>query len=211
MAETWPGTGLLLRSPAVELAPMTAELLDALALLLPDDIELDPAVPLPPGEVRAARREAYRTAVRRDREGFDPDGWKLHLAVRLPTGALAGVQTIEAERFAAERTVDSASWLVPEARGRGIGIRMREAVLALAFGPLAADAAITSAWRDNAASLGVSRHLGYRYERTSRLVTPERDGELVHLRLSRAAWLASGSGQDVLVTGARPELFGTGP
>lgn len=211
MTVAWPAAGLLLRSPAVELRPMTEELLDAVALLLPDDLELDPAIPLPAGDRRAARRDAYRAALHRDRDAFGPDGWKLHLAVRLPTGALVGVQTIEAERFAAERTVDSASWLAPEARGRGIGIRMREAMLALAFGPLGAEAAITSAWRDNAASLGVSRHLGYGFERVSRHVTPERDDELVHLRLSRATWLASGLGRDVVITGVQPEAFGADP
>ena len=42
---------------------------------------------------------------------------------------------------------------------------MRRAVLALAFGPLGAEAAITSAWPDNGASLGVSQSLGYLPER----------------------------------------------
>ncbi len=38
---------------------------------------------------------------------------------------------------------------------------MRAAVLTLAFGPLAAEYAIGSAWSDNHASLAVSRALGY--------------------------------------------------
>ena len=57
MTVAWPSAGLLLRSPAVELTPMTEELLHALALRLPDDLELDPAIPLPPGELRTARNE----------------------------------------------------------------------------------------------------------------------------------------------------------
>ena len=48
------------------------------------------------------------------------------------------------------------------ARGTGLGKAMRRAVLSLAFDHLGARAAITSAWHDNHASLGVSRSLGYR-------------------------------------------------
>jgi RimJ/RimL family protein N-acetyltransferase len=59
--------------------------------------------------------------------------------------------------FLALRTVDTSSFLIPSAHGRGYGKQMRAAVLALAFGPLHAPAAITSAWHDNHASLGVSR------------------------------------------------------
>jgi hypothetical protein len=54
--------------------------------------------------------------------------------------------------------------------------------LALAFGPLQAQAAITSAWHDNHASLGVSRALGYRpngeslHARGHQTGCPARDG-----------------------------------
>jgi RimJ/RimL family protein N-acetyltransferase len=57
--------------------------------------------------------------------------------------------------------VDSSSFLTGAVRGRGLGKQMRAAVLTLAFGPLGARFAITSAWSDNHASLGVSRALGY--------------------------------------------------
>lgn len=43
-------------------------------------------------------------------------------------------------------TVDSASWFVPSARGRGIGKAMRAAVLNFACGSLQAQAAVTAAW-----------------------------------------------------------------
>jgi RimJ/RimL family protein N-acetyltransferase len=208
MESTWPGRGLVLRSPAVELVAVTDALVEALQAVLPPDLELDPAVPLPPGDLPTARGLAFAAALRRDRDRFSPDDWKLHLAVRCPDGALVGLQTVEAERFREDRIVDSASWLIAGARGRGIGMRMREAALSFAFGSLGAVAAVSSAWHDNAASLGVSRRLGYRYDRTSRLVTPDRDDDLVHVRLDRADWLASGLGRDVEVTGARPAEFG---
>ncbi|MGN6742469.1 MAG: GNAT family N-acetyltransferase [Amnibacterium sp.] len=208
MAAPWQGAGLALRSRSVTLTAVDDALLADLAVLLPDDLELDPAIPLPAGDRGAARRAAFAAALRQDRDRFRPEGWKLHLAVRSPTGRLVGLQTLEAEGFARERTVDSASWLVPAARGQGVGTAMREAVLAFAFGTLGAEWAVSSAWHDNAASLGVSRRLGYRYERTSRLATPDRDDVLLHLRLDRRDWLASERGRDVVVSGADPAMFG---
>jgi RimJ/RimL family protein N-acetyltransferase len=208
MAVQWPAEGLTIRSPVVRLAPVSEALLPAVLDALPDDLELDPAVPLGPGTRAAGRRAAYEHALRGDRASFTVDAWKLHLVVRRPGGDIVGLQTVEAERFPSERTVDSASWLVPAERGRGLGTAMREAMLSFAFGPLGARAAVSSAWRDNAASLGVSTRLGYRFERVSVLETPERQGELVHVRLDRAAWLDSGRGREVDVRGVQPELFG---
>lgn len=205
MVVRWPAEALEIRARDLELAPLTEELLPAVLELLPDDVELDPAVPLRPRP--AARRDAYERAVRRDRSSFGPRAWKLHLVVRV-AGTIVGVQTVEAERFPAERTVDSASWLGPEHRGLGIGTRMREAMLAFAFGSLGAQAAVSSAWRDNVASLGVSARLGYRFERVSMHRTPERQGELVHVRLDLDTWTRSGRGRDVTVTGLARELFG---
>jgi RimJ/RimL family protein N-acetyltransferase len=99
---------------------------------------------------------------------------------------------------------------VTAARGRGLGKQMRIAVLALAFGPLAAEAAITSAWHDNHASLGVSRALGYQPNGESLHAHPGRLDVLTHLRLLRADWLASGLGDQVEITGfdACLPLFG---
>ena len=96
------------------------------------------------------------------------------------------------------------------ARGRGYGQQMRGAVLALAFGPLQAQAAITSAWHDNHASLGVSRALGYRPNGESLHARGERVDVMQHMRLRRADWLASGRGDHVAISGfdaCRP-LFG---
>ena len=114
------------------------------------------------------------------------------------------------DSFPTLRTVDSSSFLVTKARGRGLGKQMRAAVLALAFGPLEAVAAITSAWHDNHASLGVSRALGYRPNGESLHAHPGRVDVLRHMRLLRADWLASGTGDQVEITGfdaCRP-LFG---
>ncbi len=87
---------------------------------------------------------------------------------------------------------------------------MRTAVLALAFGPLEAEAAITSAWHDNHASLGVSRARGYRPNGESRHSHPGKVNVMKHMRLLRADWLASGIGANVEITGFGPgrPLFG---
>jgi RimJ/RimL family protein N-acetyltransferase len=81
---------------------------------------------------------------------------------------------------------------------------MRTAVLTLAFGSLGAEYAITSAWHDNAASLGVSRSLGYADNGVVRHRRDEGADEMVHLRLSRETWEASGLSGGVDVEGFEP-------
>ena len=104
-----------------------------------------------------------------------------------------------------------APWPRATTRGRGLGKQMRAAVLALAFGPLRAAAAISSAVVDNASSLGVSRALGYRDTHRSLL---EHSGEtLQHVRLERATWDASGHARGIVLSGVEPALpfFGLDP
>jgi RimJ/RimL family protein N-acetyltransferase len=96
---------------------------------------------------------------------------------------------------------------VVDVRGRGIGKQMRRAVLTLAFAALAAEAAITSAWHDNQASLGVSRALGYRPNGESLHRRADSVDVMTHLRLGRSDWPGA---TDVEVDGfdaCRP-LFG---
>jgi RimJ/RimL family protein N-acetyltransferase len=88
------------------------------------------------------------------------DDWRLPFAV-WRDGDPVGVQELEARNFAVLRTVESSSFLVPEARGKRIGQEMRRAVLSLAFDHLGGEVATSGAWEDNAASLGVSRAVGY--------------------------------------------------
>jgi RimJ/RimL family protein N-acetyltransferase len=121
-------------------------------------------------------------------------------------GVVVGVQSLEAEDFLAVRTVDSGSWLVRSARGRGVGVAMRMAVLGLAFGHLDALAAVSSARRDNGASLGVSRHLGYRENGVSLNASGSGLVELQHMRLTAEDWHASDRRRHVLVTGFEPCL-----
>ena len=145
--------------------PVTDADLAALAALLPDDVELDPRAEQFPGlEDSRDRQRRFVQGAWHSRGSWSPRSWCLDLGVEAE-GELVGLQSLEGDDFGALRTVDSASWLVVAARGRGIGTAMRAAALGLAFDHLGAVAAVTSAVLDNHASLGVSRRLGYARQR----------------------------------------------
>ncbi len=151
---TWPLHELVLTTPDLVLRGMTeSDALD-LARVVPADLEHDPALAhVSPG---ADVLQAYW----RYNGSWTPTDWVICFTV-LHHGRPIGLQALEGKDFALRRTVDTHSWLVADARGSGLGKQMRTAVLSLAFDHLAAAYAITEAWDDNAASLGVSRSLGY--------------------------------------------------
>jgi RimJ/RimL family protein N-acetyltransferase len=208
----WPLFDLRLRTEELELRPMTEADLTQLADELPDDLEQDPAsTTYDVADARVGRGIIVHQGYWKYYGSWRPEAWRLNFVVR-HGGRLIGVQELEGNDFLALRTVDTSSYLVATARGQGLGKRMRAAVLALAFGPLAAEVAITSAWHDNHASLGVSRALGYQPNGESRM---NREGGrgvdvLTHLMLKRDDWLASGLGDDVEIERFDPcrPLFG---
>jgi RimJ/RimL family protein N-acetyltransferase len=184
----WPIFDLRLRCRDVQLRPVREADLPELAALEPEDYEMDPRLEMLPGLTdRQNRQRLFHQTYWKAMGTWSPSSWALHMAVR-HEDRLVGVQTVEGENFPVLRTVDTASWLVPEVRGRGIGVAMRIAVLGLAFDHLGAVAAITSAREDNHASLGVSRRVGYRDNGVS--FVAERSGRVLlqHLRLTAAEW-----------------------
>ena len=209
----WPLFDLRLRVGELDLRPMTEADLLPLADLLPDDVELDPDATRYPGLSEAANRRVIGFQhYWRSYGSWRPEQWRLAFCVRAG-GELVGVQELEGEDFPLLRTVDSASHLVVPARGRGIGQQMRRAVLALAFGPLQAQAAISSAWHDNYASLAVSRALGYRPNGESLHRRGDGVDTMQHLRLRRSDWLAGNGAAGVEIEGVEPCLpyFGLEP
>ena len=94
------------------------------------------------------------------RANWAPDDWTLDLAV-WADGKLAGTQGIRGVNFAVYRSVGTGSWLGQRFQGLKIGVEMRSAALSFAFDHLAAERAMSEAFLDNAASVGVSRSLGY--------------------------------------------------
>jgi len=206
----WPLFDLRLASPDLTLRPMTEADLVTMADLLPDDVEQDPAATrFAVGGDRLSRGMVTHQDYWRACGNWRPQAWRLGFVVSA-AGQIIGVQELEGNDFPVLRTVDTSSFLVEAARGRGYGKQMRRTVLALAFGPLGSQAAITSAWQDNHASLGVSAAVGYRWH--GEHFHPSGDGVdvMVHMRLTSAGWLASGGASGVQVSGfdaCRP-LFG---
>jgi RimJ/RimL family protein N-acetyltransferase len=203
----WPLAGLRLRCREVSLRPVREADLPTLADMLPADFEQDPRLELFPGlSDRENQRRLFHQGYWRSLGTWSPSSWALHFAVAYQ-GALVGVQTLEGEDFPVLRTVDSASWLVPEVRGQGLGVAMRTAVLGLSFDHLGAVAAVSSAVAGNAASLGVSRRIGYAENGVGLIAVPGGAvEELRHLRLTAEAWRAAGHGRAVTVEGVAPCL-----
>jgi len=214
MAHTyWPIFDLRISAPPLELRPMNEADQVVIAELLPDDVELNPAATrYDIASERIGRGIVVHQGYWKAYGTWKPEEWRLSFVV-LADGVPIGVQELEGNDFVRLRTVDTASFLVPARRGLGQGKRMRQAVLSLAFGPLEARAAITSAWQDNDASLGVSRSLGYRPNGE----TLDRRGDgvdvMVHLRLTRESWIGSQQSGGITVSGLAPcrPLFGLGP
>jgi RimJ/RimL family protein N-acetyltransferase len=67
---------------------------------------------------------------------------------------------------------------------------MRSAVLHLGFAGLGAEFAVSDAFTDNLASLGVSRKLGYLPDGTRRQSVRGRPAVIQMVRLDRAGWQA---------------------
>ena len=190
-----------LTTPDLELRHLREADLGELAAIFPQDVELDPSSTTYDGlDPTWNRRVGVYQTYWQGRAGWRPESWALSFGIFLD-GQLVGYQGLEGEDFSTLRTVDSSSFLTSAVRGRGLGKQMRAAVLTLAFGPLGARFAITSAWSDNHASLGVSRAIGYV---ENGVTTDRRDdvaGEMAHLRLTRERWMASDWPEQVTVTG----------
>ena len=194
------------------LAPLVEADLEELVARLPDDVELDPSATAYEGADPGTRRATVvHQGYWRGYGTWSPAAWRLDFVVRRD-GELLGRQELEGNDFPKLRTVDSSSWLVEAVRRQGIGKRMRRAVLAFAFGPLGAREAITSAWHDNVASLGVSRAIGYTDNGVSTAVRGDRLDTMVHLRMTAADWKATEAGDDVRIEGFEPcrPFFGLG-
>ena len=188
----WPVDGLRLITPRLELRwPALADL-GALADLAAGGIH-DPEVQ-PFGvawtDVPADERAQAVLQWHWSTWGsWTPSDWSLNLVVDLG-GAVVGTQGLIGRDFAILREVSTGSWLGRDYQGQGIGTEMRAAALFLAFEGLHAEYATSGAFADNAASLAVSRKLGYADDGIERQVSRGRPATVRRLRLDRAAWAA---------------------
>lgn len=176
-SELWPPYGLTVRSGDLVLTPVTDEDLPGLVDLVRDGVHAPDAMPFAVPWTQASAEELPRRFAQFHwglRATFRPEEFEIDLAVR-HAGELVGVQGFSAKDYPITRTVETGSWLARRHQGQGIGTRMRQAVCALLFDHLGAAEVTSGAWGDNAASLGVSRRVGYREGDVTRMA---RQGEL---------------------------------
>jgi RimJ/RimL family protein N-acetyltransferase len=121
------------------------------------------------------------------RATWTPKKWWLNLAVERD-GTWVAAQTIAADDFAVFRTVDTGSWVAQRYQQQGIGTEMRGAVLAFAFDHLGAQLATSEAFLDNAASIAVSRSLGYEPNGFGALAPEGKARETARYRMTRQMW-----------------------
>lgn len=188
MTTSWPFGDLTIQGHELTLRPVRDADLTDFVSIFPDDFELDPTYPPLAGIPTADDRERRLVqSIWRHRGCWSFDDWALDFGVWRGNQPL-GIQTVEGTRFPCERTVDTASWIAKPFRGKGFGVQARELALSFAFEQLAAEKAITSAVVTNHASLGVSRHLGYRDNGVRPHDTGTETVELQHLVMSRPDW-----------------------
>jgi RimJ/RimL family protein N-acetyltransferase len=205
--EYWPLPGLRLRAGPVELRLPDAADLTALAALAEAGVH-DPSVQ--PFAVAWTDVEPAERAISTMRYhwscwgSWQPSNWTLNLVTVLD-GVVVGTQEISATDFAVLRQVGTASWLGMRYHRQGIGTAMRAAVLALAFDGLGAEFALSAAFVDNAASLRVSRKLGYVDDGIKRTVVRGKPQEQRRLRLDKTGWQAHRT-IDVTISGLEPCL-----
>ena len=142
------------------------------------------------------------------RADWRADHWTLPLAA-FAGGEVIGSQGVAANDFRLLRSVETGSWLGRPWQGQGLGKEMRAAVLHLAFEGLGAEVAYTGAYFDNAASLGVTRSLGYEPNGEDRIARQGRAVRHLRFRLTRERWLEHRR-EDITLTGLDEcrDLFG---
>lgn len=173
--DPWPLRGLVLRTPRLELRPDDDEGLLELVEAVYAGIHDPDWMPFGVPWTRAPREVLGRNTMQfcwSQRASLTRRSWVVNFLVRLD-GTVIGNQGISANEFAVTREVHTGSWIGRSFQGKGIGTEMRAAVLQFAFDQLGALTARSDAWLDNAASLGVSRRLGYEADGVDILVRGE--------------------------------------
>lgn len=207
----WPLFGLRVATPRLTLTYPTDDDLDALNAVAGRGIH-DPSV-MPflipwtddPPEIRPRNSLQYWWGLR---ARWQPTKWQLTMVVR-EGATVVGVQDLMATDFAVTRQVTTGSWLGQPYQGRGIGKEMRAAILHLAFAGLGAVRANSGAFEDNAASLAVSKALGY-VENGDDIDAPRRQPQRrIRLLLERDVWERTRR-SDIQIHGLEPcrSMFG---
>lgn len=174
---TWPLRDLVIRTPRLEMRPDDDAGLGELVSVALDGVHPPDRQPFIAEWTDAPREQIGINTLRHfwgQRATCEPGDWKVNLLVRLD-GRVIGTQGVYGRDFGLLREVSSGSWLGRRHQGLGYGTEMRAGVLAFAFDHLGARTARSGSFADNAASLAVSRGLGYRPDGT---VTARRRGQV---------------------------------
>ena len=159
----WPLFALRVASGPLELRPVNDDDLPALADLALAGVHAPGASPFTNNWTDAPPEELGRNMARyywSTRAETSRDRWTVDFVVR-HHGEVVGVQGISAENYRVTKTIETGSWLGLRHQGRGIGTLMRQTICQFAFDCLDAAELTSGAWTDNAASLAVSRKVGY--------------------------------------------------
>ncbi|MGI5352138.1 GNAT family N-acetyltransferase [Streptomyces sp. CA-250714] len=186
----WPLYGLRITTPRLELRLPDLPLLEELAAVAAEGVHDPAAMPFTTPWTDAPPLERGRSTfqhVLSTIANWSPDEWALSLAV-LYEGRVVGRQDLMGLDFAVTREADTGSWLGLAHQGKGIGTEMRAAVAHLAFEGLGAHSVTSSAMTDNAASLGVSRRLGYQHDGMLHMAVQGKARVLQRVRLEREGW-----------------------
>jgi len=193
LSSHWPPADLRLQTPDLELRWPSPDDLGELADLAAagvHDPEVQPFM-VPWTDDSPEERARGTLQYNWSRWGsWKPSDWVLPFAV-IRDGVVVGSQALGGHDFAVLREVHTGSWLGRAYQGQGIGTQMRAAVLQLAFEGLGARWAVSAAFDDNPASLGVSRKLGYRDDGIEWHLVRGRPALTRRLRLDRPGWQAA--------------------
>ena len=199
----WPLFDLRINTPRIELRYVDDELAAALAELAAKGIHDPSTMPFsvpwtdvdPPRQQRNTLQWYWRS-----RAELTPSNWHLPLAV-IHDSMVVGTTSVMAHDFSILRAFETGSWLGLEFQGIGIGKEMRRAALHLGFAGLGAEFAHTGAFTDNAASLGVTRSLGYAPEGSRRAVRRGQAADILGFRMDRDTWQRTLAGADITISG----------
>jgi RimJ/RimL family protein N-acetyltransferase len=176
MVDLWPVFGLHVGCGPLELDPIRDADIPALVDLAAAGIHDAEAMPFAiPWSTSPDLPRTMSSYYWRTRAEFGEDGWSLDLAVRWH-GQLVGCQGFATQHYLVTRTGETGSWLGRPFQRQGIGTLMRQAICVFLFDHLDAAEVTSGAWLDNAASLGVSRKVGY--EPNGQFRQQRRAGEL---------------------------------
>jgi RimJ/RimL family protein N-acetyltransferase len=186
----WPLFDLAVQTPRLTLRylddTLAREVLEVAKKGVHDPAAMPFSIPwtdLPSPEMEQEAMRFYA----RTRAEVRPLAWNLQFAV-IVEGSVIGACDVGATDFAVLRQFTTGSWLGREFHGNGFGKEMRLAALTLGFDGLGAEFARTAMWHDNAASLGVTRSLGYGQIGHSRQLRRGVPDQQLEFRMPRTHW-----------------------